>query len=157
MAVAVPHAVLAQVVELASGSVDRGNADPRVESLEALYDVAALARRYNRAPPTVRQWFHDGLFGPPAERRFRGRGYVASAHAVREFETRTGLKAVGDAQEDCRTEFASPVVDVKPSVSTGPGSTRSRRSVVTAAGIGGKIFAEALGGRAQRTARKRSA
>ena len=92
--VAVPHAALAALVELASGgSADRQNAgaEPADVRLSRLYDVAALAARYGRAPATVRQWFADGLFGPPEERRFRGRGYVASVEAVQAFEERTGL------------------------------------------------------------------
>lgn len=91
-AVMVPHAALAELVELASGGA--ASPDPRAsgpDALQMLYDVAALAERYNRAPSTVRGWFHDGLFGPPEERRFRGRGYVATSDAVHDFEERTGL------------------------------------------------------------------
>lgn len=91
-AVMVPHAALAELVELASGGA--ASSDPRAsgpDALQTLYDVAALAERYNRAPSTVRGWFHDGLFGPPEARRFRGRGYVATSDAVHDFEERTGL------------------------------------------------------------------
>jgi hypothetical protein len=91
-AVMVPHAALAELVELASGGA--ASPDPRAsgpDAFQTLYDVAALAERYNRAPSTVRGWFHDGLFGPPEERRFRGRGYVATSDAVHDFEERTGL------------------------------------------------------------------
>jgi hypothetical protein len=92
MPVVVPHAALAQLVALATGGAVVE--DPPAEPLHRLHDVAALGRRYNRARATVRQWFHDGLFGPPEERLFRGRGYVASDEAVRVFEARTGLRPV---------------------------------------------------------------
>lgn len=157
MTVAVPHAALAQVVELASGGLDKGDLVPGGESLEELYDVAALARRYNRAPATVRQWFHDGLFGPPEERRFRGRGYVASAEAVREFEIRTGLRAAGTALDrESHTGIDPSVLEVTPSIPVAPRVARSQRATAKQAtpktsGIGAKIFAEARGGRIRRT------
>ena len=92
MAVMVPYAALAELVELASGATaSRGARASGLEALQTLYDVTALAERYSRAPSTVRGWFRDGLFGPPEERRFRGRGYIASADALRDFEERTGL------------------------------------------------------------------
>lgn len=91
-AVMVPYAALAELVELAVGTAALPPPHPSgPEALQTLYDVAALAERYNRAPSTVRGWFRDGLFGPPEERRFRGRGYVATSDAVRDFEGRTGL------------------------------------------------------------------
>lgn len=94
-AVPVPHAALAELVELATGSIGFAPAEAEpAAALPRLHDVAALGRRYNRARATVRQWFHDGLFGPPEERLFRGRGYVASDDAVREFEHSTGLRPV---------------------------------------------------------------
>ncbi len=93
-AVPVPHAALAELVELATGSIGAPPVNPEAPDLPRLHDVAALGRRYNRAPATVRQWFHDGRFGPPEQRLFRGRGYVASDDVVREFEQRTGLRPV---------------------------------------------------------------
>ena len=91
-AVMVPHAALAELVELASdGAASPGSRHAGPDALQTLYDVAALAERYNRAPSTVRGWFHGGLFGPPEERLFRGRGYVATSDAVYDFEERTGL------------------------------------------------------------------
>ena len=112
-AVMVPHAALAELVELASGGT--ASPAPRAsgpDALQTLYDVAALAERYNRAPSTVRGWFHDGLFGPPEERRFRGRGYVATSDAVRCFEERTGLCPAHDRvnipAEAVRAVVASP-------------------------------------------------
>jgi transposase-like protein len=150
--VAVPHAALAQVVEMASGGAGKCDPPSDPESLEQLYDVAALARRYNRALPTVRQWFHDGLFGPPEERRFRGRGYVASADAVREFEIRTGLRAVVAELERERPEAGTPMVEVAPPVPVPPRVARSPRAATRTSGIGGKIFAEARGGRSRRVA-----
>lgn len=92
-AVVVPHAALAAVVELASGSPISDEPSGAAGDAPSFFDVAALARRYSRAPATVRQWFAAGLFGPPRERRFRGRGYVAPGEAVREFEERTGLRS----------------------------------------------------------------
>ena len=151
--VAVPHAALAQVVEMASGGAGKCDPPSDSEPLEQLYDVAALARRYNRALPTVRQWFHDGQFGPPEERRFRGRGYVASAEAVREFEIRTGLKAVvAELERERRSGAGTPMVDVAPPVPVPPRVTRSPRPATRTSGIGGKIFAEARGGRSRRVA-----
>jgi hypothetical protein len=93
-AVPVPHAALAELVELATGSIGVPPVNLEAPALPHLHDVAALGRRYNRARPTVRQWFHDGLFGPPEQRLFRGRGYVASDDIVREFEQRTGRQPV---------------------------------------------------------------
>ncbi|MDB4951196.1 MAG: hypothetical protein JWM27_3845 [Gemmatimonadetes bacterium] len=141
-AVAVPHAALAQIVDLASGAGPVGVPAGNVEMLQELYDVAALARRYNRAPATVRQWFHDGLFGPPAERLFRGRGYVASAEAVREFEAGSSVKersaGTHGAQED-----GPPTVD---GLTGPPAQSRSVRTARppehrTRSGLGGKILA----------------
>jgi hypothetical protein len=128
-AVAVPHAALAALVELASGTAVE--ADSGDVGLPTLYDVATLARRYGRAPATVRQWFADGLFGPAEERRFRGRGYVASAEAVAAFEARTGLRGVG----------GSPL---PPSASEpAPRAIAERAGPITRSGIGGKILAAA--------------
>lgn len=93
-AVQVPHAALVELVELATGSIGASPVNLEPPALPRLYDVAALGRRYNRAPVTVRQWFHDGLFGPPEQRLFRGRGYVASEDVVREFEQCTGRRPV---------------------------------------------------------------
>lgn len=95
--VSVPHAALAELVDLASGTTIVSDPSlpaglPAVEPLQGLHDVAALGRRYNRARPTVREWFREGLFGPPEERRFRGKEYVATDDAVREFERATGLR-----------------------------------------------------------------
>jgi hypothetical protein len=78
-AVAVPHAALTALVELATDGVSAvtpGQQQPT--ALSELYDVASLSRRYGRAPATVRQWFATGLFGAAKDRLFRGRGYVAS-------------------------------------------------------------------------------
>ncbi len=153
--VAVPHAALAQIVEMASGGAGKCHPVSDPEHLDQLYDVAALARRYNRALPTVRQWFHDGLFGPPEERRFRGRGYVASADAVREFEIRTGLKAgVPERERERRSEVGTPMSEVEPPVPLPPEVARSPRVATRTSGIGGKIFAEARGGRSRRVARQ---
>lgn len=92
-AVIVPYAALAELVELASGATASPEPLPTgKDAVQPLYDVAALAERYKRAPSTVRAWFHDGLFGPPEARRFRGRGYVAASDSVRDFEERTGLR-----------------------------------------------------------------
>jgi hypothetical protein len=94
-AISVPHAALAELVELATGSsVGSPTAPEPALALPRLHDVAALSRRYNRARATVRQWFHDGLFGPPDDRLFRGRGYVASDDAVIAFEHSTGLQPI---------------------------------------------------------------
>lgn len=136
VAVTVPHAALAEVVELASGRREGDLAnDDSGEPLQDLFDVAALARRYNRAATTVRQWFHDGLFGPPEERRFRGRGYVAPAEAVREFERRTGLKSVvarlGQAVEESGT--AEPAIRVSP-------AWKRKGAPAPAGGFAAKIF-----------------
>jgi hypothetical protein len=100
--VSVPHAALAELIDLATvtGAGTQANestletvaAEP--EPLQTLHDVGALGLRYNRAKPTIREWFRDGLFGPPEERRFRGREYVATDDAVRDFERRTGLRPV---------------------------------------------------------------
>jgi hypothetical protein len=149
MAVAVPHAALAQIVELASGARSEGQGqDSAVEPLQELFDVAALARRYNRATTTVRQWFHDGLFGPPAERRFRGRGYVAPAEAVHEFEARTGLKSVAP-----ESQRIAVIVDTSAETSEAVGTPRPVRNPKSTparvGGMGGKIFA-AQGGRRDR-------
>lgn len=100
--VSVPHAALAELIDLASvtGSAARGGDSPLQtaaavpEPLQSLHDVAALGQRYNRAKPTIREWFREGLFGPPEERRFRGKEYVATDDAVRDFERRTGLRPV---------------------------------------------------------------
>lgn len=100
--VSVPHAVLAEIVDLASATRPGpavSSAAPEAaaatpEPLQALHDVAALGLRYNRAKATIREWFRHGLFGPPEERRFRGKGYVATDDVVRAFERRTGLQPV---------------------------------------------------------------
>jgi hypothetical protein len=162
MAVAVPHAALAQVVELASGPprFDGVAEEPSAEALQELFDVAALALRYNRATTTVRKWFHDGLFGPPAERRFRGRGYVAPAAAVREFEIRTGIKSgkVEVEPEGVSSETASETAPPQPSpenagVKLGR-SARLRKSTPARAGggFGSTIFAAQGGLRVRRPA-----
>jgi hypothetical protein len=92
VAVPVPYAALAELVELATGATASPGPRPSTpEASQTLFDVAALAERYNRAPSTVRGWFHDGLFGSPEERLFRGRGYVATSDAVHDFEERSGL------------------------------------------------------------------
>jgi hypothetical protein len=92
-AVAVPHAALAALVELVSVGVLADTSGQQTPCpLPELYDVASLSRRYGRAPATVRQWFATGLFGAAKDRLFRGRGYVASAEAVRDFEQRTGIR-----------------------------------------------------------------
>ena len=150
MAVAVPHAALAQIVELASGAPSEGQGqDSAVEPLQELFDVAALARRYNRATTTVRQRFHDGLFGPPAERRFRGRGYVAPAEAVHEFEARTGLKSVVVPGSRPIAVIVDTSAEASESVRT-PRPARKPKSIpARAGGMGGKIFA-AQGGRRDR-------
>jgi hypothetical protein len=141
-AVAVPHAALAQVVDLASGAGPVGVPAGNVEMLQELYDVAALARRYNRAPATVRQWFHDGLFGPPAERLFRGRGYVASAAAVREFEARSSVKELSGGAPDTRDQGLR-TTDEPRCPPAQPHAVRAARvaEARTRNGIGGKILA----------------
>lgn len=124
--VSVPHAVLAELVDLASAT----NPGPAVSSaapeaaaatpepLQALHDVAALSLRYNRAKATIREWFRDGLFGPPEERRFRGKGYVATDDVVRDFERRTGLQPVESDEMAARSEAtqakAAPVPSSAP-------------------------------------------
>ena len=151
MAVAVPHAALAQIVELASGAASEAQPqDAAVEPLQELFDVAALARRYNRATTTVRQWFHDGLFGPPAERRFRGRGYVAPAEAVREFETRTGLKSVVTGIRPIAVLVDSPAE--AESASQARPARKRKSTPPRAGGMGGKIFAAQGGLRVRRSA-----
>ena len=152
MAVAVPHAALAQIVELASGAPSEGQAqDSAVEPLQELFDVAALARRYNRATTTVRQWFHDGLFGPPAERRFRGRGYVAPAEAVHEFEARTGLKSV--TPESRRIAVIVDIsADTSETVRTPRPARKPKSTPARVGGMGGKIFAAQGGLRVRRPA-----
>lgn len=152
VAVAVPHAALAQIVELASGAPSEGQAhDSAMEPLQELFDVATLALRYNRATTTVRQWFHDGLFGPPAERRFRGRGYVASAAAVHEFEARTGLKSVAPESHriavmvDTSSETSEAVRTPRP-------ARKPKGNPARAGGMGAKIFAAQGGLRVRRSA-----
>jgi hypothetical protein len=104
--VSVPHAALAELVDLASGTEagsdvarDTAASGGAPEPLQALHDVAALGLRYNRARPTIREWFREGLFGPPEERRFRGKEYVATDDAVRDFERKTGLRPVAGQPE----------------------------------------------------------
>lgn len=151
MAVAVPHAALAQVVELASGPPrsDGVAQEPSGEALQELFDVAALAIRYNRATTTVRKWFHDGLFGPPDERRFRGRGYVAPAAAVRDFEMRTGIKS-GTAEVES-AGVGSEALSEKPSVKQGRSVRRGTSSPARAGGKFGKIFGAQGGIRVRQT------
>jgi hypothetical protein len=118
--------ILRRVAEELDAAFRRGkarfvSAPPEMHSVStpALYDVAALGRRYNRAPATVRQWFHDGLFGPPEERLFRGRGYVASDDVIRDFELRTGLRPVSSGSsltslhvhEEPERDPSSPVLE----------------------------------------------
>jgi hypothetical protein len=132
--VAVPHAALAALVELASGRSGRQSAESSEAGLPQLYDVAALARRYGRAPATVRQWFADGLFGPAEERRFRRRGYVASAEAVQRFEERTGLRSAG----------ASPALEAAPqSIAPASHLQPAGRSSGSRPAVGEKILAAA--------------
>jgi hypothetical protein len=153
MAVAVPHAALAQIVELASGAPLEGQAqDAAAEPLQELFDVAALARRYNRATTTVRQWFHDGLFGPPAERRFRGRGYVAPAEAVHEFEARTGLKSVVVPGSRPIAVMVDTSAETSEAARTPRMSRKQKSPPARAGGMGGKIFAAQGGLRVRRSA-----
>jgi hypothetical protein len=130
-AVAVPHAALAALVELASGTSSEAIVEHHVglPPLSALYDVAMLARRYGRAPATVRQWFADGLFGPSEERRFRGRGYVAPAEVVAAFEARTGLRSGGGVALD----LAVPEYETRAAAAPAEPAARAK--------IGGKIRA----------------
>jgi hypothetical protein len=142
--VPVPHAALEQLVELAAAAAVAPVVQIEPEALQKLFDVAALAKRYNRAAPTVRQWFHDGLFGPPEERRFRGRGYLAPIDAVRAFEERTGLKAfvepVPVASSEVLPEEPSPIR---------PRPARTRAVNMPPGPFGTKIFG-AQGGRTRR-------
>lgn len=125
--VAVPHAALAELVAMASA----GTTAPKAaeEPLQRLHDVAALGLRYNRAPATVRQWFHDGLFGPPQARRFRGRGYVASDDAVRDFEARTGLGPV--RVESGIPDSMNKAADPAETGTQTPGSAESAKGAAT--------------------------
>lgn len=145
-AVAVPHAALAALVDLASGTADGvsgSSSDQGALVLSQLYDVASLAQRYGRAPATVRQWFATGLFGPAKDRLFRGRGYVASAECVQQFEERTGIRTgypaglssvAGEADPwliDTRTNAAEAAVS-KPS----SGDSKPTRGPVTPSPVG---------------------
>jgi hypothetical protein len=155
-AVPVPHAALAELVRLATGSIGIAptEAEPTA-ALPGLHDVAALCRRYNRARTTVRQWFHDGLFGPPEERLFRRRGYVASDDAVREFEHSTGLRPVRgepvlSAVSSREIDSAAHIAETPPETTTEvtvtvPVRTAPRRSRTPKrpGGLGSKIAAAA--------------
>lgn len=135
--VTIPRAALAELVELASGtSSTSSERNSTSEPLPTLFNVASLAARYDRAPPTVRQWFHDGLFGPPKERLFRGRGYVASSEAVLEFEERTGLRPAAGAPNT----LPSACGDGRPT-SVSPNSPRQKRATGSLSRIGKKILA----------------
>jgi hypothetical protein len=125
--VSVPHAALAELIDLATvtgagtreSTLETVAAEP--EPLQTLHDVGALGLRYNRAKPTIREWFRDGLFGPPEERRFRGKEYVATDDAVRDFERRTGLRPVAghpvllDPDAATETNDSTPTSSFRPS------------------------------------------
>jgi hypothetical protein len=127
--VSVPHAALAELIDLATvtGAGTRTSESTletvtaETEPLQKLHDVGALGRRYNRAKPTIREWFRDGLFGPPEERRFRGKEYVATDDAVRDFERRTGLRPVEgqpvllDSDAATMTSESIPTASLPPS------------------------------------------
>jgi hypothetical protein len=151
-AVAVPHAALAQIVELASGTAPVEAPAVSQGTLQELYDVAALARRYNRAPATVRQWFAEGLFGPPGERLFRGRGYVASAEAVRDFEVQTGVRGDGRTRSKVENPPAPDAPRPLPTSASVRGGSRTTRP--SPGGLGSKIMAatESARTRERRTA-----
>jgi hypothetical protein len=135
--VTIPRAALAELVELASStSSTPDESSSAVEPLSTLFNVAALATRYDRAPATVRQWFHDGLFGPPKERLFRGRGYVASSEAVREFEERTGLRPAAGTP----SILPDACSDERP-MSVSPHSPKQKRTTGSLSRIGKKILA----------------
>jgi hypothetical protein len=143
-AVPVPHAALAELVELATGSIGTHAVNLEAPELPRLHDVAALGRRYNRARATVRQWFHDGRFGPPEQRLFRGRGYVASDDVVREFERRTGLRPVSGEPVLARDDFSRQGDMVVPARETPvqAGTRSARDSKVVAAGRGVPVQAK---------------
>lgn len=145
-AIPVPHAALAELVEMAAVQLIAPAQAP--VSMPTLHDVAMLARRYNRSNATVRQWFHDGLFGPPKERLFRGRGYVASDEVVRTFERRTGLTPVAgepallEAQADVsacvRGQASNSATPADPVTALAPATPRKRARRATSASSAGR-------------------
>lgn len=68
--------------------------------------------------------FTTGLFGPPEERRFRGRGYVATSDAVHDFEERTGL-GPADVRMNIPVEADGAIVASPPELVELPKQSRS--------------------------------